>query len=199
MDRGLCQRQEMDRKETGIKAGLSELFFTFLKLGAFTIGGGYAMIPLIEKELIDKKGWFDREEFLELLALAQSAPGIIAMNIAVSVGYKARGKSGMYLASLGAVLPSFLIILLIASVFTSFRDNPVVESIFKGVRPAVVALIAAPIFRLAKSAHITLKTMFIPVGTAILVGFLGVNPVWIILLGAIGGIVWFSIAKRKQL
>ncbi|HPB35688.1 MAG TPA: chromate transporter, partial [Bacteroidales bacterium] len=122
----------MDRKETGIKAGLSELFFTFLKLGAFTIGGGYAMIPLIEKELIDKKGWFDREEFLELLALAQSAPGIIAMNIAVSVGYKARGKSGMYLASLGAVLPSFLIILLIASVFTSFRDNPVVESIFKG-------------------------------------------------------------------
>jgi chromate transporter len=188
----------MDRNEKNIKAGLSELFFTFLKLGAFTIGGGYAMIPLIEKELIDKKSWFDREEFLELLALAQSAPGIIAMNIAVSVGYKAKGKPGMYMASLGAVLPSFVIILLIAAVFTSFRDNPTVESIFKGIRPAVVALIAAPLFRLAKSAHITLKTMFIPIGTAILVGFLGVSPILIILSGAVGGILWFLIAKRKQ-
>lgn len=198
MDRGLCQCQGMDRKETSIKAGLSELFFTFLKLGAFTIGGGYAMIPLIEKELIDKRAWFDREEFLELLALAQSAPGIIAMNIAVSVGYKAKGKAGMLMASLGAVLPSFLIILLIAAVFTSFRDNPVVERIFKGIRPAVVALIAAPLFRLAKSAHITLRTMFIPIGTALLVGFLGVSPIWIILSGGLGGILWFLIAKRKH-
>lgn len=188
----------MDRKEPKINARLTELFFTFLKLGAFTIGGGYAMIPLIEKELIDKKGWLNREEFLELLALAQSAPGILAMNIAVSIGYTTRKKAGIYAASLGAVLPSFVIILLIASVFTSFRDNPVIESIFKGIRPAVVALIATPLFRLAKSANITHKTMVIPIGTAILVGFCGLSPIWIILSSALGGILWFWIIKRKR-
>ena len=119
-----------------------QIFISFFKIGSFTLGGGYAMIPLIQQEVVDKKGWLKESEFVEMMAIAQSAPGPIALNTAIFVGYKARGIKGVIFSSLGTILPSFIVILLIAIIFTDFKNNPGVERVFKGIRPAVVALIA---------------------------------------------------------
>lgn len=167
-----------------------EMFWIFFKIGAFTIGGGYAMLPLIEKEVVDKKEWIERQEFLDMLALAQSAPGPIAVNVAVFVGYKISGIAGLISTVLGAVLPSFLIIILVASIFIGIKDSLIVERIFKGVRPAVVALIAAPVIRMSKSAKLNRKTIIIPIFVALIVAFAKVTPVIIIILSAIGGILY---------
>ena len=167
-----------------------QLFTIFFKIGAFTVGGGYAMIPLIEAEIVTKKGWVAKEDFLDLLAIAQSAPGVFAVNIAIFIGYRLRGVRGCLVTALGAILPSFLIILCIALFFLRFKENPTVEAIFKGFRPAVVALIAAPTFNLAKAAKINRYTIWIPIISALLIWLLGFSPIWIILLAGIGGYVW---------
>lgn len=167
-----------------------QLFTIFFKIGAFTIGGGYAMIPLIEAEIVTKKGWVTKEDFLDLLAIAQSAPGVFAVNIAIFIGYRLRGVRGCLVTALGAILPSFLIILCIALFFLRFKENPTVEAIFRGIRPAVVALIAAPTFNLAKAAKINRYTIWIPIISALLIWLLGFSPIWIILLAGIGGYVW---------
>lgn len=167
-----------------------QLFTIFFKIGAFTVGGGYAMIPLIEAEIVTKKGWVAKEDFLDLLAIAQSAPGVFAVNIAIFIGYRLRGVRGCLATALGAILPSFLIILCIALFFLRFKENPTVEAIFKGIRPAVVALIAAPTFNLAKAAKINRYTIWIPIISALLIWLLGFSPIWIILLAGIGGYVW---------
>lgn len=127
-----------------------KLFWTYLKIGTFTIGGGYAMLPLIEKEVVDNHHWIDAKEFVNMIALAQAAPGLIAVNSAIFIGHKIYGWRGVVACILGAVLPSIIIILLIAIFFREIKDNPLVEAVFKGVRPAVVALIAATVIRLAK-------------------------------------------------
>ena len=167
-----------------------QLFTIFFKIGAFTVGGGYAMIPLIEAEIVTKKGWVTKEDFLDLLAIAQSAPGVFAVNIAIFIGYRLRGVRGCIVTALGAILPSFLIILCIALFFLRFKENPTVEAIFKGIRPAVVALIAAPTFNMAKAAKINRYTIWIPIISALLIWLLGFSPIWIILLAGIGGYVW---------
>ena len=167
-----------------------QLFTIFFKIGAFTVGGGYAMIPLIEAEIVTKKGWVAKEDFLDLLAIAQSAPGVFAVNIAIFIGYRLRGVRGCLVTALGAILPSFLIILCIALFFLRFKENPTVEALFKGIRPAVVALIAAPTFNLAKAAKINRYTIWIPIISALLIWLLGFSPIWIILLAGIGGYVW---------
>lgn len=170
------------------------LFTSFLKIGAFTFGGGFAMIPLIEREMIDRRGWIKRTDFLELLTLAQSAPGPIALNTAVFVGYKIAGYRGALSAVTGVVLPSFIIILLIAMYFTDFRTNRYVDAAFKGMRPAVVALIAAPVFGLARGMgwwKIGLAAI-----AALIVWLLGVSPIWFILVGAVGGIL-YTFYNRK--
>lgn len=170
-------------------------FKTFFNIGAFTIGGGYAMIPLIESEVVDRHRWIQREEFLDIIAIAQSCPGVFAVNMSVFIGYKLRGLPGAVCATLGAALPSFIIILLIAMFFSHIQDNPVVESIFRGIRPAVVALIAAPTFSLAKSAKITLANCWIPIVGAIAIWLLHVNPVFIILLAGLGGYLYGRLIK----
>ena len=167
-----------------------QLFTIFFKIGAFTIGGGYAMIPLIEAEIVTKKGWVTKEDFLDLLAIAQSAPGVFAVNIAIFIGYRLRGVRGCLVTALGAILPSFLIILCIALFFLRFKENPTIEAIFRGIRPAVVALIAAPTFNLAKAAKINRYTIWIPIISALLIWLLGFSPIWIILLAGIGGYGW---------
>ncbi|MCQ2325704.1 MAG: chromate transporter [Paludibacteraceae bacterium] len=128
-----------------------QLFWTYLKIGTFTIGGGYAMLPLIEREVVDKHHWIDAKEFVNMIALAQAAPGLIAVNSAIFIGWKIYGWKGIVATVLGAVLPSFVIILLVAVLFKEIQHNPTVEAIFKGVRPAVVALIAAAVIRMAKN------------------------------------------------
>ena len=177
------------------RTNIWQIFLTFFKIGGFTIGGGYAMVPLIEREVVQNRKWINQEEFVELLALAQAAPGILAMNIAVFVGYRTRGMKGVFAATLGSVLPSFVIILAIATVFTDFKQNLVVESVFKGIRPAVVALIAVPIIRMVRTVHLTWKTAFIPAGAVALVYFAHLNPVWTILMAVVGGILWSWLRK----
>jgi chromate transporter len=167
-----------------------ELFGIFFKIGAFTIGGGYAMVPLIENEIVTKRRWIEQEDFVNLLAISQTSPGILAVNISIFIGYKLRGIRGCIVTALGTIMPSFLIILAIALFFSNYKDNTVVERIFKGIRPAVVALIAAPTFTMAKSAKINRGNVWIPVVSALLIWLLGFSPIWIIIAAGIGGFVY---------
>ena len=148
------------------------------------------MIPLIEKYVVERNRWLSKEEFVDLLAVAQSAPGVFAVNMSIFIGYKLRKLRGAVAASLGCVAPSVIIILLIAMFFNGFRENEIVNNIFKGLRPAVVALIAAPVFSLAKSARIGWTNVWIPVLSALLIVAMGLSPVYIIMLAVVGGIVW---------
>ena len=177
-----------------------KLFISFFKIGAFTFGGGWAMIPLIEREVVDKQNWIKREDFVDALAIAQSLPGVLAVNISILIGNKLRGLKGCLMATLGTILPSFLIILAIAIWFVQTYDNPVVERIFKGIRPAVVALIVSPVFSTAKTARINIKTVIITIIVALSIWLGGVSPIWFVLLGAIGGILYCNhvIASSKQ-
>lgn len=138
------------------------------------------MLPLIQREVVDRKRWLDEEEFLNMIALAQTAPGLIAVNSAIFIGWRIGGWRGVCGAVLGAVLPSFLIILAIAMVFSDWKEQPAVEAVFKGIRPAVVALIAAPLFKMAKSAKIGWTTALIPIAAALLIWLLHINPAWLI-------------------
>lgn len=166
------------------------LFWIFAKIGTFTLGGGYAMLPLIERELVDEGRYLDEQEFLDATAVAQAAPGILAINIAILSGYKMKGFGGSVCCALGAALPSFIIILLIALFFHNFKENPIVQRVFLGIRPAVVALIAVPVFRLAKTAGITYKTAWLPAVSALLVWLLGVSPVYVVLAAGLGGFLY---------
>ena len=170
-------------------------FRTFFRIGLFTIGGGYAMIPLIEADVVDKNKWVAREDFLDLMAIAQSCPGIFAVNMSIFIGYKLKGVPGSVVCALGTILPSFLIILGIALFFQQFKNYEVVENIFKGIRPAVVALIAAPTFSMATSAKINRYTIWIPIVSALLIWLLGISPVYIIIIAGIGG---FFYGKYKH-
>lgn len=155
------------------------------------------MIPLIEHDVVEKNGWLRKDEFLDLLAVAQSAPGVFAVNMAVFVGYKLRGKRGALAASFGCVLPSVVIILLIALFFRRFRHIEVVNNIFMGIRPVVVALIAVPVFNVARSAKLGWSTVWIPVVAAFLIVALGVSPIYVIIAAGVAGYVWGIIGRNK--
>ena len=171
-----------------------ESFKTFFKIGIFTLGGGYAMIPLIEEEVVNHHRWVSREEMLDLIAIAQSCPGVFAINIAIFIGYKLNKVRGAIATSLGTALPSFLIILIIAMFFHQFEDNKVVAAMFRGIRPAVVALIAVPTFNLGKRAQLNKFTIWIPIISALAIWLLGVSPIWIIILAGLGGYIYGRVA-----
>lgn len=175
-----------------------EAFKTFFKIGAFTLGGGYAMISIIQNEVVVKRKWIPEDQFVDLIAVAQSCPGVLAANISVFVGYKMRKTLGALVTCLGAILPSFLIILGIALFFHQFMDIPWVAAMFRGIRPAVVALIAVPTFTLAKSAKISLANCWIPIVTAIAIWLLGVNPVYAILAAGLGGFLYGKFIKPTE-
>ena len=173
-----------------------QLFLTFCKIGAFTFGGGWAMISIIQREIVEKHKWIPLDQFLDLLAVAQSMPGILAVNISVVVGDRLKGVKGSVCAALGTILPSFLMILAIAIFLTpdTIKNNPIVSRIFKGIRPAVVALIIAPVLTTARAAGINWKTVIIPVVVALLIySKIPVisNPIIYIVLGAIGGYIYY--------
>jgi len=174
---------------------LVQLFWSFFKIGAFTFGGGYAMIALFQREVVQRKRWIEEKEFLELLAIAQSSPGPIALNTAIFTGYRTKGVWGSVAAGLGMALPSFIAIMLVVYFFTDFKEQPVVERVFKGIRPAVVALIAAPLWTMGKGAGISLKTIWIPAGVVLLIAFMGISPVYVI-LGTILAALCSVIFKR---
>ncbi len=177
---------------------LWKLFLSFAKIGAFTLGGGYAMLAVIEGEVVDKRHWIEKEDFLDLVVLAQTAPGILAVNISILTGNKIAGKRGALVSALGAVLPSFITILAIALFFSRFQDNEWVRRAFHGIRPAVVALIAVPVFSLAKSAKIGWKTVWIPIVVALLIWQLGVSPIYIIIVAILSGILVELISRKRQ-
>lgn len=171
-----------------------KLFITFFKIGAFTFGGGWAMISMMEREIVTNHKWLNQEDFLDLVSISQSMPGILAVNMSVIIGDRLNGLKGSLFAALGTILPSFVLILLFAIFLTpeTIKNNTIINNIFKGIRPAVVALIIAPVISTAKSAKINKKTIFIPivVATAISLGIPYIsNPILFIILGGIGGYI----------
>ena len=166
-----------------------KLFVTFAKIGMFTIGGGYAMIPLIEREIVAKQ-WMSKEEFMEMFALTQSLPGVFAVNISIFVGYKLYKVGGSLVCALATILPSFVIMMLIAMFFARFQDNEVMIRIFNGIRPAVVALILFPCI----SAVRALKLKYLQL---VLIWQFGLSPIYIVLAGILGGLVYTLWLKEK--
>ena len=174
-----------------------KLFATFFRIGLFTFGGGYAMIPLIENDVVEKNGWLQKGEFIDLLAVAQSAPGVFAVNMSVFVGYRLRGVAGALSAAFGCVMPSVVIILLIALFFQRFRHIEVVNNIFLGIRPVVVALIAVPVFNVAKSANVSMRTIWVPVLSGLLIVAFGVSPIYVIIVAGAAGFIWGKIGRNR--
>ena len=166
---------------------LLKYFLTCNKIGAFTLGGGYAMIPIMEQEFVDKNHWMDRQEFMDIMVVAQTTPGIFSIDMASHIGYKLRGVWGGIVGAVGIALPYIIAILLIPMSFHTFRDNVYVAKFFRGVRPAVVALIAAPCFKMAQTANINRYNFWIPIVCCALIAFLGVSPIYIIIIAGVAG------------
>ena len=168
---------------------LWEIFCVFFKIGLFTIGGGYAMLPIIQKEVVESKGWMTDEEFLDAISLTNSLPGLLATNSATFVGYRVAEVPGAVAAVLGAATPSVVIILLVAMVFTNIIEYPLVQNIFNGVRPAVVALIFYAVVKLAKSAKVGeyFNWLVALAGFAAIAVF-GLHPIVVVVCAALYGI-----------
>ncbi len=168
---------------------LLEIFFVFFKIGLFTIGGGYAMLPIIQKEVVETKGWMTDEEFLDAISLTNSLPGPLATNSATFVGYRVARAPGSVAAVLGAATPSVIIILIIAMVFNNIMEYPVVQYVFDGIRPAVVALILYSIIKLGKSAKILeYFNWVVALAGFAAVAFLGLHPIAVVICAALYGI-----------
>lgn len=158
---------------------LWQIFLVFGKIGAFTIGGGIPMIAAIKSELVERK-WLNNEDFIDIITLAQTAPGLFAVNISILTGHRLRGTKGSVVATIASCLPPFLIILLVAMFFTTFKDNEYVIKAFKGIRPVVVALIGVPMTVMLKSTKMRWWSWLIVVGSMTLVCFLKVSPIYIL-------------------
>ena len=174
-----------------------KLFTTFFKIGATTFGGGYAMLPIIKREVVETHGWLSEEEFVDMLAVAQSSPGAVAVNSAIFIGCKLQGYPGALASMLGSILPSFVVILTIAIFFAHYTEVPMVAAAFNGIRPAVAALIAAAVFKIGKPilknhVKVILAIFFLTLST-----FFNVHPMAVIVLGAGIGIL-LSHAKNVQ-
>ena len=159
---------------------LWQIFLVFAKIGAFTIGGGIPMIAAIKSELT-KRGWINDEDFVDIITLAQTAPGLFAVNISILTGYKLRGNKGSVVATIASCLPPFMIILLVAMFFTSFKDNEYVLRAFKGIRPVVVALIGVPMIDMIKATKMKWWSWIIVISSMTLVCFLKVSPIYILI------------------
>ena len=177
---------------------LWKIFWVFAKIGAFTIGGGIPMIAAIKSELT-RREWLKDEDFVDIITLAQTAPGLFAVNISILTGHKLRGTKGSVVATIASCLPPFLIILLVAMFFTSFKDNEYVLRAFKGIRPVVVALIGVPMIDMIKATKMRWWSWVIVVSTMTLVCFLKVSPIYILICIIISAaaIVYHQDKKRR--
>lgn len=176
---------------------LKDIFVTFFKIGLFTFGGGYAMIPLIEKEIVEKKKWVERDDITDILAVAQSIPGAIAINSATFIGFKTFGRKGALAATLGVILPSFFIIAIIAAFFNKFSDNPIIKSIFSGVRPAVVALIAFAVLKIGKTSIKDKTGLIVAIIGFVLVVAFNIHAILVIIGGAVFGLAVYKFWPSK--
>ena len=173
-----------------------ELFFVFFKIGTFTLGSGLAMMPQIKKELVTRRHWLDEDEFIDIVAVTQSAPGPIAVNLAVFLGLRIAGVKGLIATALGSILPSFIIILLIAMLFQGIQNDPLFVAAFKAIKPASVALILVPVFTIAKRTGVLGVKFIIPVIIALLITFTPLSPIYIVLTSIIVGILYYGQKNR---
>jgi len=177
-----------DKDSSRLKLLLS-LFSVFFKIGAFTWGGGYAMLPLIKNEVVEKKRWISSDDFIDGIAVSQSLPGAIAVNTATFVGHKICGKLGSLVATAGAVLPSVITIIIVAMFFLQFKDLKVVQSFFRGANPAIAALILSSVLDLGKSALKNSQDIIISIGLLLLLIYFDIHPILAIIISAILGII----------
>ncbi len=176
---------------------LLNLFLAFFKIGALTFGGGYAMMPIIQAELVNKRGWVEEEEVLDYYAIGQMTPGIIAVNTATFIGYKQGKILGAIVATLGVVAPSIVIITLIASVFDLFMQQDLVAQAFFGIRIVVVALIASGVVALSKKSLLDLTTKILFVLSILIMAIWSPSPIILILIGAICGLIFGREVAKK--
>ena len=169
---------------------LWRLFFTFIRIGGFTFGGGYAMLPLIHHDIVERNHWMTSEEFIDLFAVSQSLPGVFAVNMSIFIGYRLRGYLGAALCAIGSTFPSFVIILLLAMFYQEIGDNIWVQRVMYGIRPAVVAMIAVPVVTTWRAMKGAWRIVWVPILSALSVWLCGVSPIWIILGSALGGLIY---------
>ena len=174
------------------------LFFQFMKFGLFTFGGGYAMLPMLERELIDNRGWTTNEELMDYFAVAQCTPGVIAVNTGTFIGYKLYGNLGGIVATLGVVFPSLVIITIIAAFIQNFAHLPAVQSAFAGIRVCVCVLILNAVVKLWKKSVVDWKTLLIFIAVFACSVFLSISPVIYVLAAAIAGIIVKELEARKS-
>jgi chromate transport protein len=167
-----------------------EMFIAFFKIGAFTFGGGYAMIPLIEEEVVNNKKWIEKDEFMDILVVSQSLPGALAINCSIFLGYKISGLIGAVMALLAVILPSFSIILLIAAFFMQFRDNYYVNAAFMGINAAVPLLVLVGAISLSKGLEKNIRTGLTIIIALIALVFFDVHPIIVIIISAIYGVIF---------
>ncbi|MDO4357833.1 MAG: chromate transporter [Clostridia bacterium] len=180
------------------KSSIFTLFLTFFKIGAFTFGGGYAMIPLIQKEVADNRHWITGEDILDIVAIAESTPGPLAINTATFVGYKVGGFSGAFAATLGVVLPSFMIISLIALVLRQFEQIQAVQFAFNGIRAGVLALMCKALYSMYRQTHKSAFSYAVMAGALLLVAFTQINVLLVIVGCAVAGLLFSAIAGHTE-
>ncbi len=179
-----------------MKVTYFDLFKTFFRVGGFTIGGGYVMLPMLQKEVVDVKGWVSDEDMVNYYALAQSIPGAIAINTSTMVGYQLKGLRGAFCSTAGMVTPSLLIIMLIASFFGRIHDNAIVASVFNGVRVAVFAIMVMAVIRIGKKVIKSIWGILLAIGAFTLVAYLKISPFYVILGSIILGIIMSVVARK---
>ena len=183
---------------------LGQLFWTFLKIGPVSFGGGYAMMPVIERECVEKRQWIKEEEMAEILSLASTAPGGVGVNTAAFVGYRKAGLWGAIAAVAGMTLPTFLIVIMLSLIYLTWRDEPKIEAALKGIHAAVIALILMAAHRMAKAAVFDIATGCVTVAALLVLLLTNINPFYIILAGSVVGIAlvkgkqWFGIEVRTE-
>jgi len=177
---------------------LWQLFLTFFRIGAFTFGGGYAMIPLIQKETVENKKWVTDDDILDIIAIAESTPGPIAINSSTFVGYRVAGFWGSFFATLGMVLPSFTIILFISYVLKEFQDIKAVQFAFNGIRAGVLALLIKALWSMYKKAPKGLAAYIVMALSFVLVAFLKINVIYVLILCAVIGLASSFYAERRK-
>lgn len=184
-------------KEVRLVNILADLFLTYFRVGAVTFGGGYAMIPILEREVVKKKNWVTEDELLDYYAISQCTPGVIAVNAATFVGYKMKGVLGAVFATLGVITPSIVIITIIANMLSIFSDNKYVESAFKGISIAVCALVFTTIVNLVKKNVKNLFSVILAVGAFVAIGILGLSPIIVVLAVLASSLIRFKIINDR--
>lgn len=177
---------------------LFELFFTFFKIGLFTFGGGYAMLPIIEREVVDKHSWSTKEEVLDIFSMSQCTPGVIAVNSATFIGNKTKGFFGALFSTIGVITPSIIIITIIAAFFSNFAENEYVIHAFGGVRIVVAALILRTCINMFKSAIKSSVQLGVAIASFLMVAFFGASPIIIVIVSGLFGLFFIKLPKEEE-